>query len=106
MLKTETRTVEAEMVVDVLCNKCGRSQLQPPPEIQADLGGGIVSVDAEWIARAPRDVYGLPPTEVSSGYFSPVFSDGVRYKFSLCEWCLKELFDTFEHPPETEEYAC
>jgi hypothetical protein len=70
----------------VCCNKCGQSQMM-----------GFENPDGSRFL----DVYGLPPIVVSSGFLSRVFPDGMRYKFSLCEICLKILFDSFMIPPET-----
>jgi hypothetical protein len=66
-------TKEVYEVYDVLCNKCGSTCF--PNDAQ--------------------EPYGLIEAEVIGGYFSTSLQDCMRYKFSLCEKCLKELFDSF-----------
>jgi hypothetical protein len=78
--RRKKRTVE--IVVDVLCNKCGGSCVPK--------------------GRRPDDAYGphgLIEAEVVGGYDSPVLPDGTTYQFSLCEGCLSALFATFVHDP-------
>jgi hypothetical protein len=42
--------------------------------------------------------------EVTGCYESSVFSDMDKYKFSICEHCLLEIFETFKVPVEFEHY--
>jgi len=77
-------------VAEVLCNLCGQScTLEPGP-----LGGGQC---------------GLIDAEVSGGYNSTpgngsgALDDGVKYKFSLCEFCLDWLFWAFVIPVEVKD---
>jgi hypothetical protein len=79
-LETQTITKTTEVVIDVLCNKCGESL------IEGKGSGG-------------EAIYGLAHAHVSTGYFSPALGDGNEYEFDLCEKCLKELFKTFKHDP-------
>lgn len=44
--------------------------------------------------------YGLVDAEVSAGYFSYHLSDMTRYTFSLCEKCLREIFNRCKIKPE------
>jgi len=76
MLKTKKIKVTEErlQVVDVVCNKCGKSCI---PE------------------HSP-DPYGLIEQEVHGGYFSPNFFDSSSYRFSMCEFCLSALFNSFK----------
>ncbi len=40
------------------------------------------------------------------GYFTPnILSDLTKYKFNLCEQCLKDMFDKFKIPVIEEEYS-
>jgi hypothetical protein len=82
MKRTIVKKVEKEFVEDIICNKCGNS-CRPP---------GI------------EDFYGLIEVGFSTGYFSPAFPDGVSYTFSMCEKCLKEIFDTFKIKPQELPY--
>lgn len=72
----------------VLCNECGSDcQIRHlGPHLGTHMG-----------------YYGLIKAKVTGGYFSEHLQDATRYKFSLCEKCLKELFDGFKIPVDTEE---
>lgn len=92
----ETKSVQIESVTDVLCNitdvlcnKCGESCVPLPLR-----PNNIIS----------KDFYGLIEATVSGGYYSYALSDCCNYTFSLCEGCLKELFDSFKLPVEAKEY--
>jgi len=67
---------KVEVIVDIICNKCNRSLKSNDPD------------DPEY--------YGLTSANVSGGYNSPVLGDCTHYSFSLCEYCLKELFSSFQ----------
>lgn len=71
-----------EEIVDYICNKCGNSCEK-----------GEASVGS-------KDFYGLLETEVVGGYLSDPLEDLTTYTFSICETCLKELFDSFKIPVE------
>lgn len=75
---------------DTLCNMCGQScTLEPGP-----LGGGPCGlIDAE-----VRGYYNSTP-----GNGSGALDDGDTYKFSLCEFCLDWLFNTFVIPVEVKD---
>jgi len=49
--------------------------------------------------------YGLVDAAVSGAYSSTHLSDCTNYKFSLCEGCLRELFDGCVVKPRISEYA-
>jgi len=74
---------EVEEIVDILCNKCGRSCL-------AGKDDGVY------------DGYGLIEASVRGGYWSSHLWDDVSYTFSICEECLRELFDNFIIHPDTK----
>lgn len=80
---TETKTITKTVTKDVLCNKCGESCKLPTSSLQ---------------------FYGLIETKVSGGYDSIILDDLHTYTFSLCEACLKELFETFKLPVEEGRY--
>ena len=84
MLKKKKVSKEVEEVLDIVCNKCGKSCV--PKEISQD---NCV------------EGYGLIEASVRGGYYSPSLYDDVMYKFSICEECLRELFDNFVIPPQT-----
>jgi len=72
------------------CNKCG-----------ADCQKFATNVNKE---KFSVGYYGLIDAEVRGGYESTELSDCVEYKFSLCEKCIKELFDSFKNPPKIYVY--
>jgi hypothetical protein len=73
-----------------LCNKCGEGMTDPD-------------------SKEDRNIYGLIEATVSGGYGSPHLLDMNRYIFSLCEKCLRTLFDECKIPPqmggEEQSYA-
>lgn len=81
MKVTKVVRVDTEVVEDIRCNKCGETCVK-------FLGG----------SKDFKDFYGLIEAVVSGGYESTDLEDTVTYTFSLCEKCLKELFDTFKIP--------
>ena len=81
-------------------------------------GTGVVRTRESWICNgcggglcpAYRAVdpnteipHGLVDARVEGGYRSPALSDTTTYTFSLCEHCLRKLFDTFKVPPRIGE---
>jgi len=77
-------TKEEEEVVDVLCNKCGKTCRNPGAYEQSP--------------------YGLIEQTYSGGYGSTPLDDCTNYTFSICESCLKDFFDSFIIPVEISEY--
>lgn len=74
----------------VHCNKCG-----------ADCQRFVKDIDGN---KFSVGYYGLIDANVHGGFESDHLSDCVEYTFSLCEKCLKELFDTFKTPPKLYVY--
>jgi hypothetical protein len=74
---TKKVKVEKEIVENILCNNCGSSLIK-------DLDFGGIDVD------------------MVCGYGSG--EDGVRYRFDLCELCVKKIMSGFKIAPEKEEY--
>lgn len=87
MKKTKFVKVEKidEVIDDIVCNKCG---------------GSCKSAD-----EYDTNFYGLIETYIEGGYNSISLEDGMSYTFSLCEKCLKELFENFKIPVEKKEYT-
>lgn len=84
----KTELIETEVIEDVFCNKCGESCC--PNQIrESNNKNGFF--------------YGLIEQTVQGGYYSQNLSDGISYTFSLCENCLKKLFDSFKIPVEETE---
>ena len=75
---------------DVFCNKCGENL----KFLAKDYEGKDFFVG----------YYGLVDAHVSGGYLSKHLRDLQYYEFSLCEKCIKEMFDTFKVPPKQERY--
>lgn len=70
-----------------LCNLCGNS-----------------TVPLEGPFAIELDSYGLVDAVVAGGYFSIHLCDGIRYKFSICEKCLRKLFEQFVIKPDVSNY--
>jgi hypothetical protein len=59
----------------------------------------------EPLCPKPNDgPHGLIEATVSGGYDSPHLLDLTAYTFSLCEKCLRQLFDGFKVPPKVVNY--
>lgn len=80
MRVTHYVTETVEKTKDVICNKCERS----------------LKADDEYV----DDFNGLVECRILGGYYSPVLIDSRKYIFSLCEYCLDEMFKTFKIQPD------
>ena len=79
-------TEEEKQAKKYICNKCGRSC-----EIEISTAGD-------------KSFFGLLETVVRGEYGSPVLSDGTAYKFTICEQCLQEFFNSCVISPEESNY--
>lgn len=86
----EEHTIKTEVIDDILCNRCGKSCR--------------IDTDAENLSNctdARACFGGLTGAEVFGKYESGHgLFDMTRYKFSICELCLVEMFDSFKIPPD------
>lgn len=95
MIKKTIEKVKAEVIQDILCNKCGcslivrRFKINNP--IRLDHG------EEKFIA------VGIQEVKFYGQYDSIHLEDGKRYSFSLCEKCTKDLMDQFVIPAESTE---
>lgn len=78
-----------EEITDILCNKCGGSLVPEPCK-----------------KHKFKEFYGLVEANVVGGFFSEHLSDEEVYEFSLCEFCLKKLFDSFVYPAFKDKERC
>lgn len=73
--RTETQETEVEIIEDIICNKCGETcRLWEDGQF-----GGLIE------------------NKYTGGYGS-ILGDMTTYTYSICEKCMKELFDTFKIP--------
>ena len=80
--KEQERKAWLETNEDILCNNCGES------------------VICFWHGA---NMSGLIDCEVYGGFDTPgILHDMTKYKFNLCEKCLKEMFDKFKIPVSSE----
>jgi hypothetical protein len=79
MKKTEIKAIDTEVITDVVCNNCGES-----------CRSKAINENFE----------GLIEVEVNGGYGAECLEDMIKYKFSLCEKCLSEMFSKFKIQPE------
>jgi hypothetical protein len=75
IIKNIKKEIEQEEITDILCNKCGESCKD----------------------KCNMNYEGLIEANVWGGYGSKL-GDSVSYQFSLCEDCLKIMFDDFKIP--------
>lgn len=76
-----------EGIAKVCCNNCGQS-------LRIEEQGR----DGPFFCG----YYGLVHASVTGGFNSPAFDDCTNYTFSLCEHCLKALFQNFTIPVEKQ----
>jgi hypothetical protein len=82
--KLVRKLIKEEVVIDILCNNCGQTCDNKP---------GLIGKSFE----------GLIEAKVRGGYGS-LLGDETEYTFSICETCLKKLFQGFAIPPEIKDY--
>lgn len=107
---TKTKLEQVEYTVDVLCNKCGESCIPPherespgqPVKYVDDVGFVHITMDEHLQLRGPN-LYGLIEQTVTGGCDSYALQDLRSYTFSMCEGCLKVLFDDFKIPVQVKE---
>jgi len=74
-----TKKIQIEVIDTITCNNCG-------------------------LTKPTAEFTGLEEVSVKGHFVSEVLNDETKYTFSLCEHCLKELFDGFQYPVEEVEY--
>lgn len=86
------------------CSACNNTRLvQDPAEILcSNCAGYMCPVDpqnsAEFLSQIP---HGLSNVEVFGSYFSEHMTDMTKYKFNLCEKCIRNMFSKFKIKPHT-----
>lgn len=107
-----------DLTTHVMCNKCngscvaGMKKDDPKRFVQPDASNVRPLYEPRDLCLRPLDdgtltngsFNGLIEHTVCGVYGSDSLEDMTSYTFSLCEHCLKELFDTFATPPATSEY--
>jgi hypothetical protein len=88
--KEQLEAAYADRTTELHCNKCGENMKR----FSTDADGETFCVG----------YYGLVDAELSGGFYSDPLSDCTTYRFSLCEKCVMELFETFKVPPHVETY--
>lgn len=86
-----------ERRLDQPCPKCKNTQqIVNPQEKLCNLCGGSLCEDG-------HDHYGLYNAKVEGGYNSNYLWDLRRYTFSLCEKCLRDIFNQCKIKPDIDE---
>lgn len=81
-MKTITKVAATITIIsEVLCNQCGES-CHPEDSGKNKYGQPYF--------------YGLIEATIRGSYYSPALNDECDYTFSLCEVCLKKMFDGFK----------
>lgn len=81
IIETTQKLQTVSEIKDIICNKCGNS-----------------------CRFGPLNYEGLIEVTFQSGFYSTIFGDCQEHSFSLCEPCLKELYETFKHSPLIDDY--
>ncbi len=85
-----------------ICHTCNNSKLvRDPREVLCNNCGGTMCPIGTMNEIHP---HGLHKAKVTGGFNSYHLFDMTRYTFSLCEKCLRELFNKFIIPPELNEF--
>lgn len=80
-----------------VCEQCNNTrQTIDPKEILCNMCGGYQRPIGQHNEQYP---HGLEDAEVTGGYDSYHIFDCTTYKFSVCEQCLRGLFNQFKIPP-------
>lgn len=95
MIKKTVEKVKAEVIQDIICNKCGSSLIVRRYKIN-----NPVRLDHDEEAFV---AIGIKEVKFYGQYDSIHLEDGKIYSFSLCEKCTKDLMDQFIIPVETTE---
>jgi len=93
MIKKTILKVKAEVIQDIICNKCGASLLVRRCKINNPIR---LDHDKEMFIAV-----GIKEVKFYGQFDSIHLEDGKRYSFSLCEKCAKELMDQFIISAET-----
>lgn len=82
------------------CKGCGGRGFLPRSAVNCNMCGGSLCPDT----TTPNQYYpnGLINAEVMGCYDSEHLTDCTTYRFSLCEWCLRQMFGQFKVPPEVD----
>lgn len=88
------------------CHDCGGKGLRrvPASYVCNQCGGPLCPAVHESNPNGSVP-HGLVEKEVVGGYESEHIFDCTGYKFSLCEKCLRTMFDGFKVPPEVRHYS-
>lgn len=79
------------------CGYCeGRGIVKDPESFVCNMCGGKLV--------GSMNLLGLPDCKVSGAYDSTHLEDTMSYRFSMCEKCLKDMFDRFAIPPAVSSY--
>ena len=86
-----------------LCRSCNNSRLViDPKDILCNMcGGGMCDIPHEPDNQVP---YGMHNHKEVGSYSSPHLTDTTTYTFSLCELCLRNMFNHFKIPPTMGSY--
>lgn len=95
---------DADLALATKCRDCDGKGVVRAPEsyLCNNCGDSLIPLDMEKDCKPSP--YGLVEKTVSGGYFSDYLWDCTTYTFSLCEKCLRNLFDQFKIPPQIGGY--
>ena len=92
-------SLEEDIQLAINCSVCkGTGFVRSAEDYVCNNCSGMLTI-SEKEDGCKADPYGLLETTVSGGYFSNYLLDCTNYTFSLCEKCLRDMFDKFVVPP-------
>jgi hypothetical protein len=91
--KKTKKIIEQDVIIDVLCNLCGKSCLLGNLYDKVNMKTGHLIKSKN---REGNQYGGLVETEVHGCYESNELRDAMSYKFSICEKCLCSLMKKFK----------
>lgn len=116
MKLVESVSITTDLVVDVVCNMCGGTcsagtKKDDPSRFVSKRQNaryvfeeGDVHHINQTKQKSASYFNGLIEQTVSGVYGSDSLEDMTHYTFSMCEHCLKDLFERFKHPVEVAGY--
>lgn len=80
MFEVKKVQIEEKILLDIICDKCGKS-----------------------CKTGPMEYDGLLGATAGGGYYSRHMGDMSQYKLDICEKCFVEWINTFKHDPQIKD---
>src|SRR4051812_41653332 len=97
----EEMRAQGRLEIALNCSSCkGKGIVRDYSSYQCNRCGWSMKATEECEDNSP---HGLVEARVGGGYHSFHLMDCTTYVFSICEWCLRQLFDEFKVPPTVND---